>query len=344
MLSPLLASRSEEYRLMFRLPPDEVLVQDFNCALQENILLQGHMYLFLHHICFYSNIFGYETKKTIPLQDVTDVRKAKTAAIFPNAIEIVAGAKRHFFGSFLVRDEAYRIIVDGWEQHVSDARLLIERQDAKSASSSDENGYVLLEEGKESKQDEVGYFECRSANPTAIIGGSADCGDPDASTSKRFLKAPVDGTEDNPGSLNPFNLQPFDDDAPNVPESYTLITESKFQVPVEVFFNVLLSDGALGFLDDLHKKCGDKDDLQNFVVPIGVWMGKEDLCKIWDMSGGSEASSVQKQTSQEIGDAPYGDHFIVEGIWDVEQDSLDENSCHLRHEQQQQQQQQQQSL
>lgn len=97
-------------------------------------------------------------QKTIPLQDVTDVRKAKTAAIFPNAIEIVAGAKRvrkislpkflvyirchslmydylqHFFGSFLARDEAYRIIVDGWEQHVSDARLLIERQVGKLVS------------------------------------------------------------------------------------------------------------------------------------------------------------------------------------------------------------------
>jgi hypothetical protein len=28
----------------------------------ECVFLQGHMYLFLHHICFYSNIFGYETK------------------------------------------------------------------------------------------------------------------------------------------------------------------------------------------------------------------------------------------------------------------------------------------
>ena len=100
-------------------------------------------------------------QKTIPLQEVTDVRKAKTAAIFPNAIEIVAGSKRvgtyhclkflyiyiikshglmfcyfqHFFGSFLSRDEAYRIIVDGWEQHVSDARLLLERQVSRLVSS-----------------------------------------------------------------------------------------------------------------------------------------------------------------------------------------------------------------
>jgi hypothetical protein len=34
------------------------------------------------------------TQKTIPLQEVTDVRKAKTAAIFSNAIEIVAGSRR----------------------------------------------------------------------------------------------------------------------------------------------------------------------------------------------------------------------------------------------------------
>ncbi|GMP42627.1 hypothetical protein CsSME_00012303 [Camellia sinensis var. sinensis] len=40
----------------------QVLIQDFNCALQENFLLQGHMYVFGHYICFYSNLFGFETK------------------------------------------------------------------------------------------------------------------------------------------------------------------------------------------------------------------------------------------------------------------------------------------
>lgn len=42
---------------------------------------------------------------------------------------------QHFFGSFLTRDEAYRVIVDGWEQHVSDARLLLERQVSRFVSS-----------------------------------------------------------------------------------------------------------------------------------------------------------------------------------------------------------------
>ncbi|KAK3127067.1 hypothetical protein QOZ80_7AG0567860 [Eleusine coracana subsp. coracana] len=343
--SPLLASRSEEYRLLFRLPHDEVLVQDFNCALQENILLQGHMYLFLHHICFYSNIFGYETKKTIPLQEVTDVRKAKTAAIFPNAIEIVAGSKRHFFGSFLSRDEAYRIIVEGWEQHVSDARVLLERQDAKSASSSEENGYVLLEGAKESKQEEDSSTPDRPAVSTAATS-STDNGDPDINVSKRFSKVQEDGLEDNTTELNPFSLGPVDDDAPNVPESYTMITESKFQVSVEVLFNMLFSDAAFGFLDDFHKKCGDKEfscskwclDEEgrlvrnvSFLHPIKIYLGaKFGTCQEVQKLRVYKNRHVVIQTSQSIGDAPYGDHFTVEGIWDIEQDNKDESSCFLR--------------
>nr|CAB3454342.1 unnamed protein product [Digitaria exilis] len=315
--SPLLASRSEEYRLLFRLPPDEVLVQDFNCALQENILLQGHMYLFLHHICFYSNIFGYETKKTIPLQEVTDVRKAKTAAIFPNAIEIVAGSKRHFFGSFLSRDEAFRIIVDGWEQHVSDARLLLERQETKSASSSEENGYVLLEGTKESKRDEDSSPLDRSVSGKAISSSSADGGDSNINISKRFSKVEENGAEENIIALNPFNFEPVDEAAPTVPESYTMIAESKFQVPVEVLFNFLFSDGAFDFLDDYHKKCGDK----------GAKFG---TCQEVQKLRVYRNRHLVIQTSQSIGDAPYGDHFTVEGFWNVEPDKLDGNCCFLR--------------
>ena len=107
------------------------------------------------------------------------MRKAKTAGIFPNAIEILAGGKKvrkfghfqllflidenqselafnfvgflkliiffcilffldwssfcwlnwqHFFGSFLSRDEAYRLIVEGWSQHNNDAKAIFDQQ------------------------------------------------------------------------------------------------------------------------------------------------------------------------------------------------------------------------
>ncbi|KAH1189846.1 Protein VASCULAR ASSOCIATED DEATH 1, chloroplastic [Glycine max] len=128
--------KSEEYRQLFRLPLEEVLIEDFNCALQENLLIQGHMYLFVNFICFYSNIFGYETKKIIPFPEVTSVRRAKTAGLFPNAIEILAGNKKYFFASFLSRDEAFRIINEGWSRHGNGAIAIMEQKLLSTRSSS----------------------------------------------------------------------------------------------------------------------------------------------------------------------------------------------------------------
>ena len=54
-------------------------------------------------------------QKIIPFQEVTSVRRAKTAGIFPNAIEIFAGGKKvildmqyHFFSLWLCSDDAYK--------------------------------------------------------------------------------------------------------------------------------------------------------------------------------------------------------------------------------------------
>lgn len=86
------------------------------------------MYLFAHYICFYSNLFGFETKKIIHFNEVTSVRRAKAAAIFPTAIEIIAGGKKFFFTSFLSRDEAFKLINDGWSQNNSDIKSITDEQ------------------------------------------------------------------------------------------------------------------------------------------------------------------------------------------------------------------------
>lgn len=53
-----------------------------------------HCYLFALRICFYFVVALHLLQKIIPLQDVTAVRRAKTAGIFPNAIEIEATGKK----------------------------------------------------------------------------------------------------------------------------------------------------------------------------------------------------------------------------------------------------------
>ncbi|KAH6554817.1 hypothetical protein KP509_1Z304700 [Ceratopteris richardii] len=64
---------------------------------------------------------GKSLQKIILLKDVTSVRKARTVGLFPNAIEIVAWGKKSFFASFLSRDEAYRLIIEGWFRHSKNA-------------------------------------------------------------------------------------------------------------------------------------------------------------------------------------------------------------------------------
>lgn len=87
-------ARNQAYQRQFNLPDDEVLVDgqgtapatppscpcrkgghvliplcllgrsslsEFNCALQQKILLQGKLYISQNFACFYANIFGNET-------------------------------------------------------------------------------------------------------------------------------------------------------------------------------------------------------------------------------------------------------------------------------------------
>ncbi|KMZ63732.1 hypothetical protein ZOSMA_39G00030 [Zostera marina] len=224
----ILPTKSEEYRLMFRLPGDEVLLQNFNCALQENIPLQGHMYLFAHHICFYSNIFGFETKKKISFTEITSVQKAKTAAIFPTAIEIFAGEKKHFFGSFLSRDEAYEFIVYRWALHNSEVRDSFECQDSKFDNGQD---VFISDSENNTKEQKFDGPYCADREPVGEISRSEEA----------------------------LSWQFEDADAPTVPDYFSKVVETNFPVSLEEFFSLFLSDAAIDFLQKFHKICGDKD-------------------------------------------------------------------------------------
>ncbi|XP_059313012.1 protein VASCULAR ASSOCIATED DEATH 1, chloroplastic [Lycium ferocissimum] len=347
-----LAMRSEEYRQLFRLPPDEVLVQDFNCALQESFLLQGHMYLFGHNICFYSNLFGFETKKIIPFHEITAVRRAKAAAIFPTAIEIVAGGKKYFFTSFLSRDEAFNLISDGWLQHNGPAEESTDLEpksdlnflDSGIVEGSDSfrqpmEGVESLERNKDDKVQEDskplvnGEFEIVSkplgvqdnVEEEAVIVQNTDC----SSSGKSSV------------------LRQEDSDAPRVPECFTLVAEAKFPVKVEKFFELFISDDGVAFQELFRRKCGDKDfkctqwrphedfghtRSLSFQHPIKIYLGaKFGGCHEVQMYRCYRNSHLVIETSQEVSDVPYADYFRVEGFWDVENDGDGpEGGCSLK--------------
>ncbi|KAG8509498.1 Protein Aster-C, partial [Galemys pyrenaicus] len=116
--------RNEEYKRQFtHLPDTEKLIADYACALQRDILLQGRLYLSENWLCFYSNIFRWETTISIALKNITFMTKEKTARLIPNAIQIVTEGEKFFFTSFGARDRSYLSIFRLWQNVLLEKNL-----------------------------------------------------------------------------------------------------------------------------------------------------------------------------------------------------------------------------
>ncbi|KFQ23925.1 GRAM domain-containing protein 1B, partial [Mesitornis unicolor] len=116
VLSPTYKQRNEDFRKLFKqLPDTERLIVDYSCALQRDILLQGRLYLSENWLCFYSNIFRWETLLTVRLKDICSMTKEKTARLIPNAIQVCTDTEKHFFTSFGARDRTYMMMFRLWQ-------------------------------------------------------------------------------------------------------------------------------------------------------------------------------------------------------------------------------------
>ncbi|KAG9348283.1 hypothetical protein JZ751_002018 [Albula glossodonta] len=121
VLSPTYKQRNEDFRKLFKqLPDTERLIVDYSCALQRDILLQGRLYLSENWICFYSNIFRWETLLTVRLKDVCSMTKEKTARLIPNAVQVCTDTEKHFFTSFGARDRTYMMMFRLWQNALLD--------------------------------------------------------------------------------------------------------------------------------------------------------------------------------------------------------------------------------
>ncbi|XP_077524719.1 GRAM domain containing 1B isoform X2 [Amblyomma americanum] len=116
MLNPTYKSRSEDFKRLFKdLPETERLIVDYSCALQRDILVHGRLYVTQNFICFYANIFRWETNVVIRCRDVTSMTKEKTARVIPNAVQVCTDHEKHFFTSFGARDKTYLMLFRIWQ-------------------------------------------------------------------------------------------------------------------------------------------------------------------------------------------------------------------------------------
>ncbi|CAH1114376.1 unnamed protein product [Psylliodes chrysocephalus] len=120
-LYPTYKSRSEDFKKLFKeVPDDERLVVDYSCALQKEILQQGRLYVTQNYLCFYANIFGWETNLTLRWKDVASITKEKTALVIPNAILISTKGDKYFFTSFVSREKTYLMLFRVWQNALMD--------------------------------------------------------------------------------------------------------------------------------------------------------------------------------------------------------------------------------
>lgn len=107
--------RNQEFHEMFPSIPDgDYLIEDYGCALQREILIQGRIYISENHVCFHANLFGWVTDLTIPMYDVLGLEKRMTAFVIPNAIQITTRNAKYTFTSFLSRDTTYDVLYNVW--------------------------------------------------------------------------------------------------------------------------------------------------------------------------------------------------------------------------------------
>ncbi|KAJ2708206.1 hypothetical protein FB645_000052 [Coemansia sp. IMI 203386] len=120
-LNAVYLKRNADFHMLFRnIPINELLIEDYGCALQRDILVQGRLYLTENFVCFYSNIFGWVTSLVIAFDEIMTIDKKMTALIIPNAIQVSTLHAKHFFGSFMYRDSAYNQLYDLWAKSRSE--------------------------------------------------------------------------------------------------------------------------------------------------------------------------------------------------------------------------------
>ena len=82
--------RDSIIHLCFALDRSETVQADFSCAIRSRrggFPLHGRMYITQHFVCFYSNLFGHETKRALPFNQVTALN-GRARFMMRNAVEL----------------------------------------------------------------------------------------------------------------------------------------------------------------------------------------------------------------------------------------------------------------
>ncbi|XP_076882817.1 C2 and GRAM domain-containing protein At1g03370-like [Bidens hawaiensis] len=159
------------FQKLFKLPPEEFLINDFTCHLKRKMPLQGRLFLSARIIGFHGDLFGHKTNFYFLWEDIEDVQVVPpTLSSMGSPVVVITlhpgrgldakhGAKtqdaegrlKFHFQSFVSFSVAHRTIMALWR-----ARALSPEQKAEIAEeeSDDKNQQILEDESSSIKSDD----------------------------------------------------------------------------------------------------------------------------------------------------------------------------------------------
>ncbi|KAJ7265958.1 hypothetical protein B0H12DRAFT_178512 [Mycena haematopus] len=272
--------RNADFHELFPgIPEGDYLIDDYGCALQREILIQGRIYVSENHLCFHANIFGWVTDLSIAIYEITTLEKRMTAFVIPNAIRVKTNRADYTFASFLSRDTTFDVIHNIWR--------LARPGDAGSIGSGSIEGGVNITEG------------------TVIGGGGAPAA---ASTKTRKATTCACGKE---GSH--FSQTALDVVVPGTPDRiYNLMFASGF---MKDFMAVNQKLRDIQVSDWAPTKAGSKLLARNmsYIKPLYASLGpKQTKCEIRDETVHIDFDDyVSTLTTTRTPDVPSGGVFSV---------------------------------
>ncbi|KAF6025747.1 GRAMD1A [Bugula neritina] len=122
-------------KIFWPLVGEERLFNCYSCALYQDSIASGHLYLTFNWFCFYSNFIGRQRQVAIDVSRIQNITQEKTAKIIPNAIKISTDSDTYVFSSFISRDKAYKTLVGVWRKSEEVATLSCEESDLSDVDS-----------------------------------------------------------------------------------------------------------------------------------------------------------------------------------------------------------------
>lgn len=247
----------------------QVLHEDFSCAIKGRILLHGRLYVCSTCVCFYSNIFGHETKKVLPFRLIAELRRTKSALVNP-AIEVSVRTSKlsrtYLFTSFFpgYRDACFNLCARLIRQHrAANPTPMQSPQPAASAHVSASGSTPVLASPAGASRDSLprGGTTSSASTGTAAVGQSDTIIQDDEASAGAAGEGAAPAAEDAAPSFPP----PPKDLQGAFDSQLTGVLDTTLPIPVREFYPEFLAEDARYPLGEFYRAIGYTE------VEVGEW-------------------------------------------------------------------------